>query len=307
MNRPLNQFYEFGPFRLDPAEHLLLRDGQPLPLRPKVFDILLVLIENRGHLIEKDELMQKIWPQQFVEEGNLNKNISMLRQALGDGSEQRQLTSGAGLKRTPIVSPDGRYIVFASDADGPLHLWRMELDGSKSIQLTKGEGGENYPCFSPDGRWVVYTQVKDWTLWKVPFDGGAPVRLTDTFSKGPSVSPDGKLLAYYYREKEPDAKWKIMVSTFSDASSFKVFDVPRSDFQSLNIVWTPDGRALTYEAVNEGVSNIWRQPLDGGRPVQLTDFNSDYISYFAWSADGKRLACIRGGWAQDIVLITDFR
>jgi len=78
--------YEFGPFRLVPSEHALLRDGQPVPLRPKVFDLLLYLIERHGHLVGKDELMAAVWPEQFVEEGNLNKNVSMARQALGEGT-----------------------------------------------------------------------------------------------------------------------------------------------------------------------------------------------------------------------------
>jgi len=84
MNRRVNQLYEFGRFRLDVTEHTLLRDGRPVPLRPKVFDILLVLIENRGHLVDKEQLMSSVWTEQFVEEGNINKNISMLRQVLGE-------------------------------------------------------------------------------------------------------------------------------------------------------------------------------------------------------------------------------
>jgi TolB-like protein/DNA-binding winged helix-turn-helix (wHTH) protein/Tfp pilus assembly protein PilF len=82
-----NRFYEFGPFVLDPAEHTLLRHGEPVPLRPKVFDTLLLLVKNSGHLVEKDELMSSVWPGQFVEEGNLNKTISLLRQALGESTE----------------------------------------------------------------------------------------------------------------------------------------------------------------------------------------------------------------------------
>ena len=82
-SRP-KHLYEFGPFVLNPAEHTLLRDGRPLPLRPKVFDMLLVLVERHNHLIEKDELMSAVWPEQYVEEGNLNKTVSLLRLALGE-------------------------------------------------------------------------------------------------------------------------------------------------------------------------------------------------------------------------------
>ena len=89
MSRPVKQLYEFGPFRVDPAEHTLLRDARPIPLRPKVFDMLVVLIENHGHLVEKEQLLSSVWNDQFVEEGNINKNISMLRRVLGEGNGQQ--------------------------------------------------------------------------------------------------------------------------------------------------------------------------------------------------------------------------
>ena len=85
MSKRVKHFYEFGPFRLDLGEQTLLREGRPVALRPKVFDILRVLVENHGHLVDKEELMRSVWTEQFVEEGNLNKNVSMLRQALGEG------------------------------------------------------------------------------------------------------------------------------------------------------------------------------------------------------------------------------
>jgi DNA-binding winged helix-turn-helix (wHTH) protein/Tfp pilus assembly protein PilF len=80
-------FYEFGPFRLDPAERRLLRRDTPVALTPKVFDILLLLVRNGGRALEKESFMREIWPDSFVEEGNLNRNISTLRRALGDGRD----------------------------------------------------------------------------------------------------------------------------------------------------------------------------------------------------------------------------
>jgi len=76
--------YEFGHFTLDVRERRLLRDGHPIPLRTKVFETLRVLLERPGRLLTKDELMQRIWPDAVVEENNLNHNISVLRQALGE-------------------------------------------------------------------------------------------------------------------------------------------------------------------------------------------------------------------------------
>lgn len=83
------QLYEFGQFRLDPQERLLLRDGEPVPLTPKAFDMLLALVENSGRLLEKEELMRRLWPESFVEEGSLAQNVSLLRKALGESDDQK--------------------------------------------------------------------------------------------------------------------------------------------------------------------------------------------------------------------------
>ncbi len=82
--------YEFGPFRLIPGERQLLCGDQPVPLTPKTFDLLVVLVESSGHLIKNDELLKRIWPDSFVEEANLSVNMSALRRALGEGPEDHQ-------------------------------------------------------------------------------------------------------------------------------------------------------------------------------------------------------------------------
>lgn len=81
----IKQFYEFGPFRLDASDRLLLRDGKLVPLKPKVIDTLLLLVENSGRVVAKDELLGALWPDSFVEESNLTQNIYALRKALGAG------------------------------------------------------------------------------------------------------------------------------------------------------------------------------------------------------------------------------
>src|ERR1700693_2893699 len=76
--------YEFDGFRVEAGKRLLLRDGAAVPLTPKVFDTLLHLVQHQGEILEKDELMQAIWPNTMVEENNLNQNISTLRRVLGE-------------------------------------------------------------------------------------------------------------------------------------------------------------------------------------------------------------------------------
>ncbi len=87
MSRPVSRLYEFGQFRLDTQERLLLRDGVAVPLTLKAFDTLLVLVENSGHTLEKDQLLKQVWPDTFVEENTLTSNISTLRKALGEASD----------------------------------------------------------------------------------------------------------------------------------------------------------------------------------------------------------------------------
>lgn len=84
MEQTSERFYEFGPFRLHPLRRVLLRDGGPVALTAKVFDTLLVLVERRGRVVAKDELMAALWPDTAVEENNLTQHVSMLRKALGE-------------------------------------------------------------------------------------------------------------------------------------------------------------------------------------------------------------------------------
>jgi len=89
MNMQAGHSYEFGTFLLDVSEHRLLCRQEVVPLSPKVFETLLVLVENSGHVLEKDELMKRLWPDSFVEESSLTQNISLLRKALSQGGEQQ--------------------------------------------------------------------------------------------------------------------------------------------------------------------------------------------------------------------------
>jgi len=126
-------FYEFGRFRLDPDQRLLLRDQEIVPLTPKVFEILLVLVQDSGQVISKDGLMKRVWPDSFVEEGNLTQNISLLRKALGEGHNGHQYietvarrgyrfvalvheTSGGDGSKTGDADPPGEKTLVGSSS-----------------------------------------------------------------------------------------------------------------------------------------------------------------------------------------------
>jgi DNA-binding winged helix-turn-helix (wHTH) protein len=105
MNSSEKRVYEFGSFRLDPAEYVLLRDGQIVPLTPKVFETLLVLVENSGHVVDKNEIYKQVWQDAFVEETNLTKNISILRKVLSEGDGEKSFIETVPKRGYRFVAP----------------------------------------------------------------------------------------------------------------------------------------------------------------------------------------------------------
>jgi DNA-binding winged helix-turn-helix (wHTH) protein len=109
MENERKHLYAFGPFRLDSKERVLRRDSQPIALTPKAVETLLVLLQNAGRLVEKDDLMKQVWPDAFVEEGNLAKNIFTLRKVLGeyrDGHEYIETVPKRGYRFGAPVTED---------------------------------------------------------------------------------------------------------------------------------------------------------------------------------------------------------
>src|SRR6266545_1535687 len=101
MGQQVTHIYEFGPFRVDSIRRVLQREGQPLPLAGKTFDILLALLQNRGQIVEKDKLMDQVWAGSVVEESNLTHQISALRKVLGDSPDEHRYVitvSGRGYR-----------------------------------------------------------------------------------------------------------------------------------------------------------------------------------------------------------------
>ena len=164
-----------------------------------------------------------------------------------DGRENKQLSAEARRNRDPAVSPDGRYVVWQSNRTGNTNIWRMDIDGGALKQLTQGVDCQ----FSPSlARWEMgglpdnSNRGRRTTLWKVPIDGGTPMQLTETDSDWQVISPDGKLIAYTYRD-EASRQIKIALIPFEGGPPTTTFDLsPESRASSTRISpiqWTPDG------------------------------------------------------------------
>lgn len=220
-----------------------------------------------------------------------------------DGSGIRQLTVGANARLGLAVSADEKQLVFAAERDGKYNLWRIDIDGSNLSRLTNGDG-EFYPQCTPDGRSIVYQSDGNYpTLWKIPIGGGDATQITKTTGSRPSVSPDGKFVAYHYLDSGLDkSRWGIGISSLDDGKLVKRFDFPSTVVERL-VKWARDGKGIAFLNSPGGVPNIWIQPLDGGAAKPLTDFPSDSIISFNWNGDGSALAVIRGVETSDVVLI----
>ena len=215
-----------------------------------------------------------------------------------DGSNKKQLLPSGYQDRHQAVTYDGRYVVFESDRSGSTEIWRANSDGSDLKQLTTG-GENSNPDVTPDGRWVIYRDRVN-TLWRASIDGGEPVLLIEKPTGFPRVSPDGNLIACAYYEH----KTKLAIFSVYGGEPLKLFDVARRATFTNGLRWTPDGKAVTYRDLSNG---IWKQSLDGGEPQRLEGLPKEKLFSYGWSRDGNLFAFARGTALYDVVLIHDLR
>jgi Tol biopolymer transport system component len=223
-----------------------------------------------------------------------------------DGSNPREFPVAAPAGLGVSACPDGRYIVFQSKG-----IARVDPEGGNLKRLTADEHDFGPRCLA-DGQWVVYlsTRANQRTLWKIPIEGGTPVQLRDKLTLWFAISPDGKWIACTGAD-DRNQPITLTVLPIQGGPPSKTFDAPPgADLRAAGAVvdWAPDGRSLTFSATQKGVSNIWTQPLAGGPPKQLTDFEAGGILSLAWSPDGKHLAFVRyPPSTSDAVLISNFK
>ncbi|MGA2643461.1 MAG: protein kinase [Candidatus Sulfotelmatobacter sp.] len=198
-------------------------------------------------------------------------------------------------------------------------IWRASADGAAPKQLTSG-GFDTNPLCAPDGKWMYFIDRPGLArLMRIPIDGGTaePVPGTavpDQFGIEAIsfVSPDGKSLGYVVDVADPvthDARAKFAIASLDGASRRRLLELdPRfagSRVLSPSTQLLPNANVLAYKVSENGVDNLWLQPLDGSPGHQLTHFTSEKITDFHWSPDGKTLAVIREHDVADVVLLRE--
>ncbi|MGA7631333.1 MAG: protein kinase [Terriglobales bacterium] len=195
-------------------------------------------------------------------------------------------------------------------------IWRVDADGSHPTQLTDGADDSFFrypPVCSGNQPWVYFARdVKQ--LWRAPLDGsskaepipGSEVPKAFQTGRGMGLSPDGKTLAYlikYLNVQTEEGTIKIALLDLATLKNPRLLDA--NDHISAGPIFTPDGISVAYPVRENGVDNIWIQPIDGtaGRPI--THFTSEQIQSFHWSPDGKNLGILRGHIDSDVVLLQE--
>ena len=217
-----------------------------------------------------------------------------------DGTNQRQLTSNTFTDFSPRVSPDGRFVFFASNRSGSNQIWRMNADGSDPIQITHGEGG--YPELVTADKHVYFQSGLNQTVWQVSTDGGRETPLWDQGVFAPAFSPDGKQVAFYFRNQD-DKSLKIAVASLPERRIVNTFSLKGEYAYIVKMVWGQEGRSVIYLAANNAGKFLWEQPLDGKAATLIANLGPDEIESLALSPDGQTLAFTRGKWIHAAILI----
>ncbi|MGC1976122.1 MAG: hypothetical protein WA671_05355, partial [Candidatus Sulfotelmatobacter sp.] len=233
-----------------------------------------------------------------------------------DGQNQTQLI---GDSTAGIVDPSScgnDHLIFSWMFHGgtnTLSLWRANVDGSSPVRLTEGKRDFRSVC-SPDGKWAYYYDQVAGRISRMPLDSsgkaeavpGSVVPNSFVASAGFGLSSDGTVLAYLVEVVDPgtqNGKEKVALLDIGSSAPRLLDADPR--VTRAGVQFTPDGKSVAYAIHENGVDNMWIQPLDGSAGRQITNFTSEQITSFHWSPDGKNLGVLRNHSESDVVLLQE--
>jgi len=231
-----------------------------------------------------------------------------------DGKNERQITSDSLMNVSPVMSNDGKFLVFSSNRKNGFRIWRTDVDGKNAVQLSdEAKDGDFKPQITDDGQTVIFTRHSKnggkSVLMRVSAGGGEtkPLLPENDFSQMmPQISFDGKHIAYFsfkFDEQTLELQNKLIISEFDGKEIGKSEKEIPINF-GRHFAWSPDGKSFTY-INSEGTPNLWNYSLADDKPKFLTDFKSGEIIDFTRSSDGKKFFIVRGITNSDLVLIKD--
>jgi Tol biopolymer transport system component/DNA-binding winged helix-turn-helix (wHTH) protein len=323
MSSDKNHIYRFDDYQLDAAERVLKRNGEIVPLPLKPFEVLLVLVEQRGNVVSKEDLMKRVWPDSFVEEANLARHIYMLRQTLGDS------VKGAAGKHHYIRTIPGRGYRFACEveiehlatgveeqrvfngneaiagSDDPAHLratQRREEGDVASERVVAGASQEGQGWSWRLSRYrtlaamLALTMLASLSAFLIitqpridePLPEPTITRLTSNANVLiSSVSPDGK---YIVSIVEENGQQSLLVRLSSNGTEMQI--TPPGSLELGGLAFSPDSSFVYYNATTrqDRVSTLYQVPIIGGTARKIKERLNSPVSF---APDGFRFAFVR--------------
>ena len=241
---------------------------------------------------------------------------SVVRMSL-DGSQQATLVSdpSATLLGSSVCGNGGPILLNWSLKEGKTsnNIWRVDADGSHPKQLTTGKDDQTPVC-ALDGKSLYYLENVTNRVMKIPIDGGSAELVPGSaipysiMQGAVGLSPDGKWMPWISisvdAATQSNTTRVALVDVTSSSQASTKFLTPRPDIAA-TVAITPDGKSVAYTVVENGVGNIWLQPVDGSPGHRLTNFTADQIGTFQFSPDGKFVAVARAHTVADVVLLRD--
>ncbi|MFZ0590784.1 MAG: winged helix-turn-helix domain-containing protein [Bryobacteraceae bacterium] len=277
--------FTFGPFELDPEARVLRRNGEPIPMAGKTLDTLLVLVENRGRLIDKDELLARVWAGSVVEEANLTQSIFTVRKILGDNPKDHRYIATVAGRGYQFVAPVVESTPGTQTAHGDLKKPRRFWVGNRVLQF--GTAGLLIVVLVGIASYRVRHAGRK-TLFAEP----VPLTSAAGFAEDPAFSPKGDQIAYSW-SPEGDANSSIYVKLIDVGTELRLTRPPGTDTMP---AWSPDGRYIAFYRNLRGHSGYYLVSTLGGPVRQLlqVEFANSYLGgalgRIAWFPDGRHVA-----------------
>lgn len=302
--------FSFGEFEIDVSRRVLVREDLPVALNSKAFDLLLALVENHGEVMSKDELLERVWEGQFVEEGNLTVHISNLRKLLGEGKkENRYIVTipGRGYRFVaPVVAHTDEDLIVESHTVRRVIVEELDdnepaiLPAQKVPLLAEGNALDarlrKYKWLTLAGALLVFVSVVVGAYSVLgrrsskvePFQQVTVRRLTTKgMVSNAALSSDGKLFAYSLLEGEDQSLWIGHVD-----GGEPVVIKPASRVVYTNLKFTTDGNNILYMLSEDlGGAGLYKIPVLGGVAEKI----ADRFQGFTVSPDGKQFAYLKSG------------
>lgn len=322
MSEQKNRYYDFGEFRLDAKRRNLTKKDEKIPLSGRIFDLLLVLLESNGEILEHDELLRRVWGETFVEQANLKKGISSLRQVLGEKPNESLYIKtiprrGYCFVAEVTTAQDDSEIFFADDFSQKAETVekteepKPSSEENKEVEIVKEEivssipKTENSTSFYRKYKLPVFAAVS-LTLIGALFFGfkqfGAGNAATDKFrlenlkvqkmtTSGniveSTISPDGKTIVYStIGANKQQTLWAKRIGA---PNALQVVPASGAEYYALSV--SPDNNYIFYVAeMDDAPVSLYKISMLGGTPRKLTEKISSAVSF---SPDGKRIIFVR--------------